>query len=283
MISQQVEKEGKHYPYLTTMQKKSGKNSLCLVRSSEVDYKSLYVALPKMSKSISELQMTFWMYNKDLRQSVSVGVMSDANDTLTFKEIAEVVAAAEKTWTKYTVTFEDYEGDAEHIAIKVNNKCLSTQEFYIDDICVEDFDACVRPKGVNVKNITDEYVEFEWAKSSFVSQWCVAVTKQKDNISLYLDNPTTAYQVATKIDTVTTNPYQMVGLDANTTYYVYVKSMCGDDKDSEWSNPISFYTPKEVMTPAEFGVENFDIYGNGKGKYPSHYIVGNVMVTTSTP
>ena len=283
MITQQVVKDNKYYPYITTFQKKSGKNSLSMIRSSEVDYKSLYVALPKMSKSISELQMTFWMYNKDLRQSVSVGVMSDANDTLTFKEIAEVVAAAEKTWTKYTVTFEDYEGDAEHIAIKVNNKCLSTQEFYIDDICVEDFDACVRPKGVNVKNITDEYVEFEWAKSSFVSQWCVAVTKQKDNISLYLDNPTTAYQVATKIDTVTTNPYQMVGLDANTTYYVYVKSMCGDDKYSEWSNPISFYTPKEVMTPAEFGVENFDIYGNGKGKYPSHYIVGNVMVTTSTP
>ena len=283
MITQQVVKDNKYYPYITTFQKKSGKNSLSMIRSSEVDYKSLYVALPKMSKSISELQMTFWMYNKDLRQSVSVGVMSDANDTLTFKEIAEVVAAAEKTWTKYTVTFEDYEGDAEHIAIKVNNKCLSTQEFYIDDICVEDFDACVRPKGVNVKNITDEYVEFEWAKSSFVSQWCVAVTKQKDNISSYLDNPTTAYQVATKIDTVTTNPYQMVGLDANTTYYVYVKSMCGDDKYSEWSNPISFYTPKEVMTPAEFGVENFDIYGNGKGKYPSHYIVGNVMVTTSTP
>ena len=283
MITQQVVKDNKYYPYITTFQKKSGKNSLSMIRSSEVDYKSLYVALPKMSKSISELQMTFWMYNKDLRQSVSVGVMSDANDTLTFKEIAEVVAAAEKTWTKYTVTFEDYEGDAEHIAIKVNNKCLSTQEFYIDDICVEDFDACVRPKGVNVKNITDEYVEFEWAKSSFVSQWCVAVTKQKDNISSYLDNPTTAYQVAAKIDTVTTNPYQMVGLDANTTYYVYVKSMCGDDKYSEWSNPISFYTPKEVMTPAEFGVENFDIYGNGKGKYPSHYIVGNVMVTTSTP
>lgn len=283
MISQQVEKEGKHYPYLTTMQKKSGKNSLCLVRSSDVEYKNLCVALPKMRKAINELQLSFMMYNKDLRQSVLVGVMTDPNDTLTFVEIAEVVANVEKTWTKYTVTFEEYEGDAEHIAIKVNNKSQSVQEFYIDDICVEDFNSCVRPTKVKVKNITDEYVEFEWAKSSFVSQWCIAVTKQKSNISSYLDNPTSAYQVASKIDTATTNPYRMVGLDANTTYYVYIKSMCGDDEYSEWSNPISFYTPKEVMTPAEFGVENFDTYGNGKGKYPSHYIVGNVMVTTSTP
>ncbi len=283
MISQQVVKDGKYYPYLTTAQKKSGKNSLCFIKSSEVNYSNLYVALPKMSKAINELQLSFMMYNKDLHQSVSVGVMTAPNDTLSFVEIAEVVANTEKSWTKYTVTFEDYVGDAEHIAIKVNDECQSKQEFYIDDILVEDFNSCVRPKNVNVKEITDEYVEFEWAKTTFVSQWCVAVTKLKDNISSYLDNPTTASQVAVKIDTVMTNPYRMLGLDANTTYYVYIKSMCGDNGYSEWSNPVAFYTPKEVMTPAEFGVENFDTYGSGKGIYPSHYIVGNVMITSSNP
>ena len=117
MISQQVVKDNKYYPYLTTAQKKSGKNSLCFVKSSEVNYKNLYVALPKMGKPIRELQLSFMMYNKDLRQSVLVGVMTDPNDTLSFVNIAEIVANTEKSWTKYTATFEDYTGEAEYIAI----------------------------------------------------------------------------------------------------------------------------------------------------------------------
>mgnify|MGYP003505195261 CR=1 FL=1 len=61
---------------------------------------------------------------KHLTLKNRIYIEDSLNQGLTFKEIAEVVANVEKTWTKYTVTFEEYEGDAEHIAIKVNNKYI---------------------------------------------------------------------------------------------------------------------------------------------------------------
>lgn len=47
---------------------------------------------------------------------------------------------------------------------------------------------------------------------------------------------------------VTTNPYTLSGLEAETTYYAYVRATPDGEDPSDWVGPLSFETPKEEPT-----------------------------------
>src|SRR5690606_1502182 len=51
------------------------------------------------------------------------------------------------------------------------------------------------------------------------------------------------------IDAVSIN---VEDLTANTTYYVFVRTDCGDDDYSTWVGPVSFTTPCGVITAMPF-------------------------------
>lgn len=262
-----------YYPYLTLGKGYSGKKSLVMLNDKRMDGKKLYVALPKVSMPIAELQLSFMMYNSDLKQSISVGVMTDPYDSTTIEVIEEVRPALQKEWLNYIVTFENYEGKGEHIVIKINDNCVLGSEFYIDDVVVEVLNPCVRPENVELKDVSHNTADIKWRETDLVDAWQVLVANKRLSAN-ELASPIIGTKIV-KIDTVSDNFHKIEGLESNTSYVVYVQSLCDNNAVSATSHPLFLHTSCVALTPQQMGIETFEGLGTGTRVFPYCYVVGN--------
>ncbi len=266
------------YPRLTGTQKVSGYNSISLRKSLSMENKNVYFALPKMNVPIKQLQLSFDVYFMSKTQSISIGVMTDPNDSTTIEELAVVEPTIIGEFVNYIFTFEAYNGEGEHIVVTVNDKCLAEEVgwIYIDDVVVDYMSPCPRPEDVKVGNIAKDRVKLSWRTPATVSQWRVLFAKKRLSAEDLVDIQEGSSLVY-KIETVTSRSVEITGLSPNKEYYVYVQPVCGETVGS-WSNMVKFRTPCDVLTVDELGVEDFESYGlsrNGSdGYHPECYIVG---------
>ncbi len=107
----------------------------------------------------------------------------------------------------------------------------TTMEYlHIDDITVSEKPACAKPTGVAVTadSETAEGATITWSAGS-ESAWKMQVSEG--------DAASWGEEIA-----VATNSKMLTGLNANTLYYVRVKTVCGIGNESEWSDNVSFTT-----------------------------------------
>jgi hypothetical protein len=90
--------------------------------------------------------------------------------------------------------------------------------------------ACLKPATVAASNISWDSATFSWAESGNATQWEVLV----------LPSSSTAPTAASIGVVTSTNPHTVTGLTAGTTYNFYVRSMCSNTLQSEWSAPKYF-------------------------------------------
>ncbi|MBQ8721616.1 MAG: hypothetical protein IJY67_05665 [Paludibacteraceae bacterium] len=257
------------YPYVTSTQAINEK-SLCLTRREAWGGADSYVALPKMDSPIKNLQISFKMYVTNVTHTVSVGVMENPFDNANINVVSVIRPKVVNEWIEYIVTFDDYSGKGEYIALTTNNLSAKSVELYIDDIEVNYKSTCERPENVGLVDFNDSTITIGWNDLSATS-YCVMLARQrldKEQLTEPVVNDTIF-----KIDTVKTNPVTITGLEENTEFYV--QTIC-DGSVSYWSNPLRVRTSCKILTVGEFGIESFDSYGTGWGMYPSCFIVGNL-------
>lgn len=271
--TQQIYYSSSYYPYLSEIQKASGTKSMVFYKSSSWIPKgaNLYVALPKMADSVNKLQLSFKMMVSKTEQVISVGVMTNPLDSTTQEEVSKVKPRLATEWVEYIVTFDSYQGNGEYIYIATDDSYPSIYSAYIDDIKVEYINPCGRPENVALVDISDTQAQFSWTSSA---QGANILISKKRLTPEELVSPIVNSDIVA-IKSVTSNPGMVDGLEANTSYFAYVQAVCGDEESSAWSNPLPFRTPCVVLDSYHLGVEYFDQYGTGNGKYPTCYIVGN--------
>ncbi len=279
MITEQLTNGTTLYnPSITNSQSASAYNALLLTKSDRLNNGNPYVALPRMSKPLNELQISFKTIGNDPQPPILVGVMSDPYDSLTFElvETVQPIVSEEvaNEFMEYIVSFVDYKGSGEHIALwlKDDNEYMSLSSI-IDDIVVDNIVECERPKNIKLADYTDKSVKLSWNSHKDINQWRVvfATSKLTDQD---LSNPQLNNKIV-KIETTNSNPVWFSGLSADTHYYVYIQSMCSESSASKWSNYLSFST---LCTPLKLSgdyVESFEDYGEGEGTHPSCYVVGS--------
>ena len=98
--------------------------------------------------------------------------------------------------------------------------------------------SCAKPKNFNAESITAHTATLTWtAGDEGQSNWDVYLTT---DCSIVPDEETTpTYQV-------TSCSKDLSGLTAQTTYYAYVRAVCGDDDNSKWANK-NFTTTREAL------------------------------------
>lgn len=105
---------------------------------------------------------------------------------------------------------------------------------------------CVKPTNLHVNNVTTTSAELAWVPASETDQtWDIVYSTQAGF------NPDTATAL-TVSDTVET----LTNLNSSSTYYAYVRTNCGNNEVSAWSNMITFQTECDMFTIPYF--ENFD-------------------------
>ncbi len=173
---------------------------------------------------------------------VVVGVVTDPADPgNTFERIATVnlAAATDSLDMKtYVVSFENYTGDLDenygrYVMFLSEAGSDSTNFVYIDNVSLEVAQGCHQVLNLEADSATAQGARLTWTGNG--SQYEIILTAS------YV-NPDTVTTSALIHEVVSGSPYYVSGLDATTTYYVYIRSICAPGDSSRWSSATRFMT-----------------------------------------
>ncbi len=201
-----------------------------------------WIASPMLqADSLTDKQVSFWMYCNDVRAKLHIGVMGDPNDDASFEEIAETSVSSASLWEEVILPLNTITNQtARHIAVMVDG--ADNQDNYyilIDDFVVEDIPVCPRASFLKAENITDNAASITWLGAAPSWNIKVSTTPLTDPATGTADFLTAA---------ITAAPYQLTGLSSMTHYYVYLQPNCTASGDGlgQWAGPLEFVT---IQTP----------------------------------
>ncbi len=98
---------------------------------------------------------------------------------------------------------------------------------------------CAKPKNLAADEVTAFSATLSWTPGAEdQSAWEIVYSTEEEF------DPDTATPV-----TADSNPFELTGLEAETTYYAYVRGACSSDDHSKWSNMVSFTTEELCRRP----------------------------------
>ncbi|MCQ2294966.1 MAG: fibronectin type III domain-containing protein, partial [Bacteroidales bacterium] len=240
-----------NYPYASTSQHHSGTKSLYMY-SSNTSW--TYAVMPQFATAIDSLAVYFWMYknNTSYPHVMYVGLMSNPNDLTTFDTIAEVSCSALNTWEQKEVVFTGYTGNGTYIAFLSPDGSYSYP--YLDDVTVDLAPTCATPAHLAVQDVTTDGATISWVDASEAGDYEVVCVSEND---------TTVFAASTTTITLT-------GLTSNTSYDVYVRTICGGS-DSSHSAMTSLRTACGLLTSLPYE-ETFEAYPTGSSSTGSAFV-----------
>ncbi|MCK9453044.1 MAG: choice-of-anchor J domain-containing protein [Bacteroidales bacterium] len=204
--------------------------------------------------ALSTAQLKF-NYKKPKGGDFSVLLSTDGGATYPKTILSGLTNQAE--WTERTADISTFieNGNNIKIAFKGTSNYGNWGAYiYLDDITIEQIPTCPAPKVLTVANITASSANLGWTEKGEATNWKIEWNAGADF------TPGTGASDGSQA--VTTNPYSLTGLAENTTYYWYVKAVCGEGDESYWIGPKTFTTefgPKTI--PYIEGFENGNEYG----------------------
>lgn len=245
-------------------------------------YFSSYAMLPAMPADMKTLILSFWAYsNIGSTVQIVVGVADvQSNEIETGKQLAQggnvtpidtLSFKDEKTWQQFTVSLTKYTGEGKYITFYLvpGN---STPGVYIDDISIDYAPTCFAVSNLSATAQSTTSFKATWTETLDATAWNIKVASHE------IDPVTEDGDIVANTTVNTTPEYTATGLQANTTYYVYVSPACGD----LWiSTTVTTIYALTIPYYNDFAAEK-----TGSGKAPMYWTNGNwggkTVGTTST-
>ena len=198
------------------------------------------ISTQELSIPDNALSATVSLYYKAAMTSYTetfcVGYSTDDNNKVSFEWLPEVSTNV----TSYQYYSHAIPIGTKYIAIKYT---ANNQDYlYIDDIDVsyEPYAGCTTPTDLAATAVTPTSVSLGWTKGATESKWQVQYKKSSASEWTDLAGDVTA----------TSNPRCTISdLDVNTAYDFRVRSKCGDEEFSDWSD--SFSATPNPATPTD--------------------------------
>jgi hypothetical protein len=117
-----------------------------------------------------------------------------------------------------------------------SNETINGDNWYIDDLVVEEAPSCLMPSALTAAGISASDADLGWTENNATpaTTWDVHVVLAGDPAPTATTTPTDPG--------VTSNPYNKTGLTPQTSYEFYVRADCGGGDFSEWAGPYAFNT-----------------------------------------
>jgi hypothetical protein len=231
----------------------SGSNYYYLYNSFDADYEAL-VSPAIIGLDSGTKQMEVWFANNgwSTGNSVYIGTVSSPSNLASLDILDTIYVPNGATWIKSTVYFSassGYNMSDSHIAI-VTTDSSTYNGVYIEDILIKDAPSCLPPTAISVNTVLVDSAQISYA-SNGIATW------------LEYGPPGFTQGTGTQVQ-VYGSPVWLTGLNANTTYDVYVVQMCADSTYSDGFGPVTFKTfacaPSQMCT---FDIELTDSFGDG--------------------
>lgn len=154
--------------------------------------------------------------------------------------------------SEHIVNFDDYEGISQKfIGIRLNTGGDLSGTIYIDDVVWEPIPACADTGLVNVTEIEINTAKLSWTPNGDETTWQIAYgpisSTDPETQTLFT---TTTFDADNFITSA-----NLTELTPATNYKVWVRSMCGDAGNGQWSVPVTFITDCTALTAIS---ENFE-------------------------
>ncbi|MFY7730424.1 MAG: fibronectin type III domain-containing protein, partial [Flavobacterium sp.] len=164
------------------------------------------------------------------------------------------------TMTEYAVPFTSYTGSGNRIALRMVNNAQYGY-IYIDDFKWETIPTCYKPTGVTVASTTTTSATFNWTAPTQGTP----ATYEYEIRSAGAAGSGSTDLAASGFVTAPALTATASGLQAATTYTIYMRTNCGGSDNSEWTTGRTFTTLCNPVTSLPW-TENFDgmtTLGNG--------------------
>lgn len=253
------------YPHNVTSNAHTGTSCLNLTKDWGND---AWITLPAPTDSLKKLQVKFYLSasSTPLQAHATLGIMTNPMDINTFIPVSDFKLAS-VGYTLCYANFLNYSGPEGIIAIKWSDVESGKKTInYIDDLTVEPLAVCLPPVNI-VTDATSDSVTISWDKSEATAWEFVFASKQltakqlEDSLTKIAEIETVIFADTLTWEDATNNPtFGFDSLTYNTPYYIYARTMCGDEVT--WWVQSSFTTPCPENFPIPF-VENFESYATG--------------------
>lgn len=248
----------------------SGNHYLQIKKNSD---NAAILVLPEINTGehpINTLQLTFWArasqstYYYDY---LYAGVMTDPDDMSTFQYVQGASTNLSTTsYKKFELYFDNWSGEGNYIALRYNG----TTTYYIDDIEVSVASTCRQPL-----NLSSDYTNAHEANIRWKTRDLRQCNYQVSYSTTENFDPDNGTIVDVEFENTLVNAgtdyryYDLTCLDAETTYYFYVRANCGNGDYSEWSDDYASFTtldacqgPDYVMIDAKNSYVRFEWFGD---------------------
>lgn len=229
---------------ITTEDSHSGSKSFEFYTNGDGVSNLILISPPLSNIGAGTHRLKFFAKNFIMSSSgaFKIGTMSSTSPEAVFTEIDQIQTTI--NFTEYKIDFTNIQTEDTYIAIKLNP---GNENYlgYIDDIVWEVAPLCPDVKNITVPSATTSTATINWEAGDEETQWEVVYGTSQNA------DPSTLTPI---VGATITPTAQISSLEANTNYFVWVRSIC-QATNGLWMGPISFKTPCNAVDSI---IENFD-------------------------
>ena len=261
---------GVGYPSIYNVGSSTSTNKALNLYSSGTIHRSIAI-LPAVEGNLSNMLLSFDVRSFSSSPGVViVGTMEDIEDQSTFVPF-DTIQVSGTAFKKARFILSNYELAYNQIAITSGlGSLMMNSDVLIDNVELKD-PSCIEPYDFHQPTYAPHDINLTWSGTTDNDTWEVKVLTA-NVATIAIKNGTYDHSLAIVDDTLVVGKnFQLGGLRAQSTYYVYVRGLCGD---STWvSTPAT--TSCELLDPTRANKETFESYSSGTGSVPNCWYSGN--------
>ena len=245
-----VANTGYHYPEVTSYSQyvHTGNKALRAFQILQPETSATVYTLifPQLGDDfeMANMVLEFWARsNQGINPFMVIGVLDDPEDLSTFTSVETVQNTVQDSYQKFTVYFDQYEGEGRYITIKFANT-PAFGDIVLDDIVLDEAALCSPVQYLTLQNVAGTDVTISWQPNTLGGT-------NAYNVTLLNLTDGTQDLVTTTNDTF----YVFNNLDYATNYRAYVSVTCSDNQVSS-ADSVDFSTLVEPV-PVPY-VETFE-------------------------
>ena len=194
---------------------------------------NLYLISPELSDlGAPNNRVKFWLHSRYLDANLIVGTMSNPEDETTFTAHTTILNSdmLYREWKQFTVNLDDYTGVDRYVAFKmelVGDASNIYEVLYLDQFEYSITPTCETPTELSNDLVANGNINLSWQDTTSATQWEIEYGE-----SGFWQGQGTVLQSST-------NPFELSGLLLETSYDIYIRSICNTNQFSDWSTKLT--------------------------------------------
>jgi hypothetical protein len=199
--------------------------------------------------SLTVPQLNYYIFSNNINDAAQNELTVEIWDGAAWNLMETIQANLGAGWVNYSaiLTSLTISGDVQ-IRFTVTGVANGGSPYYndilIDDVEIREAPSCPQPNALNTNNVTATDADLAWTEAASATSWEI-----EWDVAGFTPGAGTSVVTGT-------NPHNLAGLSANTSYDFYVRAICGPGDTSLWTGPMNFTTNVSCMNPSTLTASN---------------------------